>query len=168
MTEIPHDLDGLFSCASQHAHHRSYCNTQENSGRSARKRRTVRPVNIQIYYLLVGPACHIFLLPLLTPSRNERSSTARLDVAFSPRSPSSGHPTSITCVSTFPSPSSSFPNLQTGSSRPESFPPPPDAIGGVGAQFHRRSASPVVLHSNRPREWIRGESLMLHSLFPLP
>ena len=107
----------------------------------------------------------VSFLFLLISSRAGRSSTAHLDVAPSPRSPSSGHPNSIPCVSTFPSPSSSFPNLQTGSSRPESFPPPPDAIGGVGAQFHRRSASPVALHSNRPREWTRGEFLMLHSLF---
>ena len=71
-------------------------------------------------------------------------------------------------MSTFPSPSSTFPNLQTGSSRPESFPPPPDAIGGVEAQFHRRSASPVALRSNRPWEWIRGEFLVLSGLFPLP
>ena len=34
--------------------------------------------------------------------------------------------------------------------------------------LYRRSASPVVLHSNRPREWICGEFLMLHNIFPLP
>ena len=31
--------------------------------------------------------------------------------------------------------------------------------------LHRRSASPVVLHLNRPREWIRGEFLVLPGLF---
>ena len=36
------------------------------------------------------------------------------------------------------------------------------------ALLHRRSASPVVHRSNRPREWIRGEFLVLPGLFPLP
>ena len=36
------------------------------------------------------------------------------------------------------------------------------------ALLHHRSASPVVLRSNRPREWIRGEFLVLSGLFPLP
>ena len=36
------------------------------------------------------------------------------------------------------------------------------------ALLHRRSASPVVLRSSRPREWIRGEFLVLPGLFPLP
>src|SRR6185503_2090526 len=36
------------------------------------------------------------------------------------------------------------------------------------ALLHRRSASPVVLRSNRPQEWIRGEFLVLPGLFPLP
>ena len=34
------------------------------------------------------------------------------------------------------------------------------------ALLHRRSASPVVLRSNRPREWVRGEFLALPGLFP--
>ena len=34
------------------------------------------------------------------------------------------------------------------------------------ALLHHRSASPVVLRSNRPREWIRGEFLVLPGLFP--
>ena len=36
------------------------------------------------------------------------------------------------------------------------------------ALLHHRSASPVIFHSNRPREWIRGEFLVLPGLFPLP
>ena len=36
------------------------------------------------------------------------------------------------------------------------------------ALLRRRSASPVVLRSNRPREWIRGEFVVLPGLFPLP
>ena len=38
----------------------------------------------------------------------------------------------------------------------------------LGALLHRRSASPVVLRPNRPREWIRGELFVLPGLFPLP
>src|SRR6185503_18694655 len=38
----------------------------------------------------------------------------------------------------------------------------------LGALLHRRSASPVVLRPNRPREWIRGELFILPGLFPLP
>ena len=36
------------------------------------------------------------------------------------------------------------------------------------ALLHRRSASPVILRPNRPREWICGEYLVLPGLFPLP
>ena len=32
----------------------------------------------------------------------------------------------------------------------------------------RQSASPVILRLNRPREWIRGEFLVLPGLFPFP
>ena len=59
---------------------------------------------------------------LLISSRAERSSSSRTIVAPFLRSPSSAHQTSIPRAGTFLGTPSTFPNLQTGSSRPESFP----------------------------------------------
>ena len=54
------------------------------------------------------------------------------------------------------------------SPRPESPNHRRSPLEVLEALLHHRSASPVVLRSNRPREWIRGEFLVLSGLFPLP
>ena len=109
----------------------------------------------------------VISLFLLTSSRAERSSSARAVVAPFRRSPSSGHQTSIPRAGTFLGTSSTFPNPSPASPRKESPNHRPSPLEVLEALLHRRSASPVVLHSNRPREWIRGEFLVLPSLFPL-
>ena len=109
----------------------------------------------------------VISLFLLCPPRAERSSCAR--------------------PAGFPFPSISLlrpPNLDSSCGNvprhPLHLPKPLDRLLTAGILPHHRrtplellealldhrSASPVVLRSNRPREWIRGEFLVLSGLFP--
>ena len=142
---------------------RSHCNTAP-SGQSARDRRMVRQSNAQIFSWLWARSSspHSSFLPSI---RDERSSSARPVVAPFRRSPSSGHQTSIPCASTFPSTSSTSSNPQPASPRPESLRHRRSPLEPLEALLHHRSTSPVVLRPNRPREWIRGELLVLPGPF---
>ena len=53
--------------------------------------------------------------------------------------------------------------LLSGRNRPNHHRSP---LEPLEALLHRRSASPVILRPNRPREWIRCELLVLPGLFP--
>ena len=114
-----------------------------------------------IIWIDVGPTCHSSLPPHFVQSRAELVRSPRRRPFR--RSPSSGHQTSIPCASTFPGTSSTVPNPQPGFSPAEIAP----GMEPLGALLHLRSASPVVLRPNRPREWIRGELFVLPGLFPL-
>ena len=126
------------------------------------------PGNAQIFiWLVVGPTCHSSLPPHFVQSRAELV-----------RSPRRRPRPSISLLRP-PSLDSSRGNLPQHHLH---LPQPLDRLLTAGiiprhhrspwevleALLHRRSASPVVLRSNRPREWIRGEFLVLPGLFPLP
>ena len=115
----------------------------------------------------VGPTCHFSLPPHFIQSRAQ--------LVRSPRH----HPLPSISLLRPPNLDSSCGNLPRHLLH---LPQPLDRLFTVGiiprhrwspwealeALLHRRSASPVVLHLNRPREWIRGEFLVLPGLFPLP
>ena len=137
--------------------------------------RTVRagPVDsppgiVQIFiWMVVGPTCHSSLPP--------HSVQSRAELVRSPRR------RSLPSISLLRPPNldSSRGNLPRHLLH---LPQPLDRLLTVGiiprhrrspwevleALLHRLSASPVVLRSNRPREWVRGEFLALPGLFPLP
>ena len=115
----------------------------------------------------VGPACHSSSSSSFRPE----PSRARALAPSSPPSVDLPPPaTKLRFLSQEPSPAPPPPSptprpVSYGRNRPRHRPSPLEALEAL---LHRRSASPVVLHSNRPREWIRGEFLVLPVLFPLP
>ena len=143
------------------------CNTQENRGRSARDRRTVRQSNTQIFSWIWARSSSP---PSSFPPRPETSG-ARPLAPPSPTSVDLPPPATILrflarAPSPAPPPPSPTPSpASPGRNRPRHRRSP---LEPLEALLHRRSASPVILRSNRLREWNRGESLGPPGLFPPP
>ena len=131
-------------------------------------RRTVRPGNAQIFiWIDVGPACHSSSSSSLRPEPSGARALARLAPPSVDLPPPATKPRFLVRE---PSPAPPPPSQTPipASPQPESPNHLRSPLEVLEALLHRRSASPVVLRSNRPREWIRGEFLVLPGLFPLP
>ena len=126
------------------------------------------PGNAQIFiWMVVGPTCHSSLHPRSVQSRAEleRSRRRRPLPSISllrPPNLDSSRGNLPRHLLHLPQP---LDRLLTAGIIPRHRRSPWEALEAL---LHRRSASPVVLRSNRPREWIRGEFLVLPGLFPLP
>ena len=139
---------------------------RKNRGRSARDRRTVRQSNAQIFSWMWAQSSSP---PSSFPPRPETSG-ARLLAPPSPPSVDLPPPATILRFlarepSQAPPPPSPTPS--PASPRPESPNHRRSPLEALEALLHRRSASPVILRSNRPREWNHGESLVPLASFPL-
>ena len=115
----------------------------------------------------MGPTCHSSLPPHFVQSRAEpeRSCRRRPLPSISllwPPNPDSSRGNLPRLLLHLPQP---LDRLLTAGIIPRHRRSPWEALEAL---LHRRSASPVVLRSNRPQEWIRGEFLVLPGLFPLP
>ena len=126
------------------------------------------PGNAQIFiWMDVGPTCHSSLPPHFVQSRAELKRSRRrrplpsISLLQPPNLDSSRGNLSRHLLH-LPQP---LDRLLTAGIIPRHRRSPWEALEAL---LHRRSASPVVLRSNRPREWIRVEFLVLPGLFPLP
>ena len=126
------------------------------------------PDNVQIFiWMDVGPTCYSSLPPHFVQSRAELECSRRCRPLPSisllrPPNLDSSRGNLPRHLLHLPQP---LDRLLTAGIIPRHRRSPWEALEAL---LHRRSASPVVLLPNRPREWVRGEFLALPGLFLLP